>query len=102
MGNRTVSSPFEMGDLPVIIQCGNNSQVTISLGDHSINNSQGVVQISGSNIGTEASIANTCAGQQINPKKQRLLALLDFYGSPFLYEKIERMILDMYGESARF
>lgn len=68
--------------------------------------STGKAELNGSTASNQVAIANMGPGGNVSmsstqahrPEFERLLAILDHYGSPALFRKIEQMVLDMYGE----
>lgn len=70
-------------------------QVVKFTGSPTVSMSAGAQQITGFNVGNGANIASL---SQSHPGMERLLRILDHYGSPALFVKIEKMILEMYGE----
>jgi len=73
-------------------------QKVIFVGDPTVSHSNGVQQVLGSGPVTGTNITSTSQEHRFNPALQRLIRLLEHYGSPALYQKIEKMVLDMYGD----
>jgi len=73
-------------------------QIARFTGNPTVTASSGTQQIAGANIAPGAAISNCNSGQQIKPEMERIIQILEHYGSPALYRKIEQMITEMYGK----
>lgn len=57
----------------------------------------GALDISGVNVGSGTNITNiTGENRQISPMMERLIQILEYYGSPAIFDEIEKLIADKY------